>query len=239
MKVLIIDDDPEITETLTVALNIRWPEARIMRANCGRSGVDMVRAEMPDLVFLDIGLPDMDGFATCEAIREVSNVPVVMLTVRGSAFDKAKALELGADDYITKPFDHIELLARARSVLRRYQTQKERRHMLNVGGIEIDFAAHHVTKNGERVHLTPREFSLLWQLCSREGEVCETKTLVASVWGDSYVDAAGYILKNHIRKLRNKIEADPDNPRYILNVRGIGYKFVNPRPAAAAVEDPS
>lgn len=233
MKVLIIDDDPEITEMLTVALNMRWPEACIVSANCGRNGVEMVRTEAPDLVFLDIGLPDMDGFATCQAVRAVSDAPIVMLTVRGSAFDKAKALELGADDYITKPFDHIELLARARSVLRRYQSQKQRRHMLSMGDIQIDFAAHHVTKKGEPVHLTPREFSLLWQLCTREGEVCETRTLVAAVWGDSYVDAAGYILKNHIRKLRNKIEADPDNPQYILNERRIGYKFVGPRRSSA------
>ncbi|MBI2853402.1 MAG: response regulator transcription factor [Chloroflexi bacterium] len=226
MKVLIIDDDPEIQETLTIALNIRWPDAQIVSANTGKAGVDVIRKESPDLVFLDIGLPDMDGFATCRAIRAVSNIPIVMLTAKTSAFDKAKALELGADDYITKPFNHIELLARARSVMRRYQNQSERSRVLETGGIVIDFAAHKVIKDGTPVHLTPREFSLLWQMANKEGEVCEARSLMSSVWGNTYVDAAGYILKNHIRKLRNKIEDDPDNPRYILNERGVGYKFL-------------
>ena len=226
MKVLIIDDDPEITETLTVALNIRWPEAQIVNASTGKGGVSAVQKEEPDLVFLDIGLPDMDGFATCQAIRAVSGVPIVMLTVKSSAFDKAKALELGADDYITKPFNHIELLARAKSVMRRYQTQSENRHILEKGDLVIDFAAHKVTRNGSLIHLTPREFSLLWQLVSKEGEVCDIRSLVASVWGDAYLNASSYILKNHIRKLRAKIEHDPDNPSIILNERGVGYKFI-------------
>jgi DNA-binding response OmpR family regulator len=226
MKVLVVDDEPDVIEVVNLCFGLRWPDADVVSAATGDEAVKAVETEAPDLVLLDINLPDMDGFEVCQEIRRFSDVPILMVSARDSEVDKVRGLEMGADDYITKPFSHLELLARVRAVLRRYQNQLPSvGETFEAGDLRIDFASRQVTVRGQVVRLTPTEYSLLFHLTRNAGRVLPHHTLLAKVWGREYTDEIDY-LKVYIRRLRQKLEADPETVSRIVSERGVGYKFV-------------
>ncbi len=235
MKILIVDDAPEVVESVRLGFMLQWREVDVIGAGEGGAAVDLVEREAPDLVLLDIGLPDIDGYEVLRQIREFSDVPVIMLTARDDTMDKVKGLELGADDYVTKPFDHLELLARVRAVLRRLDmpAPKSRAPSFHAGDLEVDFAAQEARLRGQRLDLTPTEYKLLYHLVRNAGRVLPHGTLLAKVWGRDYVDEVDY-LRVYVRRLRDKLGDDPERPRYIRTERGLGYRFLTPAPAAAA-----
>jgi len=229
MKILIIEDDSEIVEAVSLCFQLRWSGATVISATQGAKGLDMVETETPDLVVLDIGLPDMDGFKVLREIRQFSQVPVIMLTVRGEDTDVAKGLELGADDYITKPFSHIELLARVQAVLRRAQgvsvTGDERPFVS--GKLSVDFASRTVKINGQPIKLTFTEYRLLYYLIKNEGRLLTHENLLNKVWGEGYTEARD-LLRVHIQHLRQKLGDSAESPKIIVTEHGMGYKFVRP-----------
>jgi two-component system KDP operon response regulator KdpE len=229
VKILVVDDAPEVVESVRLGLMVQWREVEVLAAGTGREGLDLVEREAPDLVLLDIGLPDMDGYKVLEEIRFFSDVPVVMLTARDNTVDKVKGLELGADDYVTKPFNHLELLARIKAVLRRLDmpAPKSRAPSFHSGDMEMDFDAQEVRVRGERVELTPTEYKLLYHLVRNAGRTLMHGTLLAKVWGRDYVDEVDY-LRVYVRRLRDKLGDDPEKPRYIRTERGLGYRFMRP-----------
>ena len=188
----------------------------------------MMESENPDLVVLDIGLPDIDGLQILKEIRGFSDVPIIMLTVRDRDVDVARALELGADDYITKPFSHVELLARVQSVLRRvHATGSGSEPPLVAGDLWVDFSSREVRVKGEEVKLTPTEFNLLYHLLRNAGRVVTQQSLLSKVWGyESAEEADARVVKVHMQHLRQKLGDAADNPQFIANVYGIGYKFI-------------
>lgn len=226
MKVLVVDDEPEIIEVVNLCFGLRWPEAEVISATNAEDALEAIENQSPDLVLLDIVLPGMDGFSLCQEIRGFSDVPVVMLSARDSEVDKVRGLEMGGDDYITKPFSHLELLARVRAVLRRYQNQIPAvGEVFESGNLRIDYASRTVTVNGNVVRLTPTEYSLLFHLTRNAGRVLPHHTLLAKVWGREYTDEIDY-LKVYVRRLRQKLEGDPETIGQIVSERGVGYKFV-------------
>jgi DNA-binding response OmpR family regulator len=226
MKVLVIDDEPEIIEVVNLCFGLRWPEADVESAGDGEVGLKLIEQDPPDLVLLDIVLPNMDGFEVCQEIRRISDVPIVMVSARDTEVDKVRGLEMGADDYITKPFSHLELLARVRAVLRRYQNQLPAvGEIFESGDLRIDYASRSVTVSTEPVRLTPTEYSLLFHLTRNVGRVLPHHTLLAKVWGREYTDEIDY-LKVYIRRLRQKLEGDPGTASRIISERGVGYKFL-------------
>jgi two-component system, OmpR family, KDP operon response regulator KdpE len=227
MKILIIDDDPDILEVVSLTFTMQWHDCEVVTASAGQLGLDKVEAEHPNAVLLDIGLPDMDGYEVCRQIRAFSDVPIIMLTARDSEIDKVRGLEIGADDYVTKPFSHLELLARVRAVLRRAAMPLPTSSVpdISVGRLTINFGRRDVTIDGKPVRLTPTEYNLLYHLVRNSGQVLPHATLLAKVWGHEYTEEIDY-LKVYIRRLREKIEQDPQNPRLILTERGVGYRFV-------------
>jgi DNA-binding response OmpR family regulator len=229
MKVLVIEDDPGIIEVVSLCFQLRWSGTTVISAADGRKGIDLVETETPDVVILDIGLPDIDGYQVLKEIRRFSDVPVLMLTVRGEDTDIAKGLELGADDYITKPFSHIELIARVQAVLRRSQglaiTDEER--PFTSGKLSVDFARNEVLLEGKPVKLTSTERKLLYHLIRNEGRILSHETLLSKVWGDNYNDARD-LLRVHIQHLRQKLGDNTESPNVIVTEHGIGYKFVRP-----------
>ena len=229
MKVLIIDDSPDIIEVVSLCFKLRWPSVELISSNRGEKGLDLIETKCPDLVILDIGLPDIDGFEVLKRIRLFSDVPVVLLTVRSQEIDKLKGFELGADDYITKPFSHLELLARVKAVLRRRNSLGEGEHPkpFALGNLNINFLMRQVLVHGREVKLTPIEYSLLYHLTRNAGRVMSHSELLEKVQGREYADASEN-LKVYIQRLRAKIEDDPANPKLILTERGIGYRFAKP-----------
>jgi DNA-binding response OmpR family regulator len=226
MKVLVIDDEPDVVEVVNLCFGLRWPDAEVDSAYDGEEGLKAVERNPPDLILLDIVLPSMDGFEVCQEVRRISDVPIVMVSARDSEVDKVRGLEMGADDYITKPFSHLELLARVRAVLRRYQSQLPAvGEVFESGDLRIDYASRSVTVCGEQVRLTPTEYSLLFHLTRNVGRVLPHHTLLAKVWGREYTDEIDY-LKVYIRRLRQKLEGDPDTVGRIISERGVGYKFI-------------
>ena len=229
MKVLVIEDDPGIIEVVSLCFQLRWSGTTVVSAPNGRKGIELVESESPEVVILDIGLPDIDGYQVLKEIRRFSDVPVLMLTVRGEDTDVARGLELGADDYITKPFSHIELIARVQAVLRRAQgiavTDDER--PFSAGKMSVDFARNEVLINGESVKLTSTERKLLYYLIRNEGRILSHESLLTKVWGDTYVDARD-LLRVHIQHLRQKLEDSAESPSIIVTEHGIGYKFIRP-----------
>ncbi len=227
MKILVVDDAPEVVESVRLGFMLQWREVEVIGAGDGESALDLVERETPDLVLLDIGLPDLDGYKVLEQIRLFSDVPIVMLTARDDTMDKVKGLELGADDYITKPFNHLELLARVKAVLRRLDmpAPKSRAPSFQAGDLEVDFAAQEARLRGERLDLTPTEYKLLYHLVRNAGRVLPHGTLLAKVWGREYVDEVDYV-RVYIRRLRDKLGDDPERPRYIRTERGLGYRFL-------------
>jgi two-component system KDP operon response regulator KdpE len=232
MKILIVDDEPDVIESVRLGFTLQWREIDVIGAGSGEAGLDAIERERPDIVLLDIGLPDIDGFEALRQIRAFSDVPVVMLTAHDDSMDKVKGLELGADDYVTKPFNHLELMARVKAVLRRLDmpAPATRAPSFRSGDLEVDFARQEARLRGERVDLTPTEYKLLYHLVRNAGHILQHGTLLAKVWGREYVDEVDYI-RVYIRRLREKLGDNPDNPRYIRTERGLGYRFVVDVPA--------
>jgi two-component system, OmpR family, KDP operon response regulator KdpE len=228
-KILVVDDEPDVVEALRIGFALQWREIDVVGAGDGATALDLIEREHPDIVLLDIGLPDMDGFEVLRQVRAFSDVAIVMLTARDDAIDKVKGLELGADDYVTKPFNHLELMARIRAVLRRLDMPgpATRAPSFRSGDLEVDFARQEVRMRGERIELTPTEYKLLYHLVRNAGHVLQHGTLLAKVWGREYVDEVDY-LRVYVRRLRDKLDDDPNEPRYIRTERGLGYRFVAP-----------
>ena len=224
MKLLIIEDDQGIIEAISLAFQIRWSEAQIVSTHSGRRGIELVEEETPDIIILDLGLPDMNGFEVLKAIRQFSAIPVLIVTVRGDEADIIKGLEWGADDYIIKPFRQLELLARIKAHIRR-QSQPE--GQIIIGPYKLNSEAGQFFKNGELINLTITESMILQQLMSNAGQVILRSNLIELVWGSDY-PGANDSLKVHIRRLRTKIEDNPSNPRLIITKPGIGYSFSKP-----------
>jgi two-component system KDP operon response regulator KdpE len=229
MRIIVVDDEPDVVESVRLGFTLQWREVDVLGAGDGEAALDAVEAERPDIVLLDIGLPGLDGFEVLRRIREFSDVPVVMLTARDDAMDKVKGLELGADDYVTKPFNHLELMARVKAVLRRHDmpAPASRAPSFRSGALEMDFARQEVRLGGERLELTPTEYNLLYHLVRNAGHVMTHGTLLAKVWGREYVDEVDYV-RVYIRRLRDKLGDDPDEPRFIRTERGLGYRFLPP-----------
>jgi DNA-binding response OmpR family regulator len=229
VNVLVVDDAPEVVDSVRFGFAVQWREVDLLSAGTGKEALELVERESPDLVLLDVGLPDMDGFKVLEELRFFSDVPVIMLTARDDTIDKVKGLELGADDYVTKPFNHLELLARIKAVLRRLDMPppKSRAPSFRSGDLEMDFAAQEVRVKGQPVRLTPTEYKLLYHLVRNAGRTLPHGTLLAKVWGREYLDEVDY-LRVYVRRLRDKLGDDPEKPRHIRTERGLGYRFLCP-----------
>ena len=225
-RLLLIDDDPMITEPLARQLGLAGYE--VLVAHNGRSGLELAQAEQPDLVVLDVMMPEMDGWEVCQKLRQSSVVPILMLTALGDEVDRILGLELGADDYLTKPFSIRELKARIKALLRRVELDQQtvpERHQLTVGDIRVELDSRQVYKDGELLQLRYKEFELLSLLLSEAGDVVTRAELFDKIWGTDWLGDTR-TLDVHIRWLREKIEADPSQPRYIQTVRGVGYRLV-------------
>jgi two-component system response regulator RegX3 len=226
-RILIIEDEPGLAESVRYALESEGFDVNV--ASGGVSGLDAARRNSPDLVVLDLMLPEMSGLDVCRQIRLSSDVPIIMLTAKDSEADKVTGLELGADDYLTKPFSMRELVARIRAHLRRAAKSgvlADTNEVLRGGPIELDIDAH-VTRVGEDVvELRPKEFELLESLMRRKNRLAARHTLIDEVWGPSYFGDTK-TLDVHIKRLREKLETDSSNPKHIVTVRGLGYKFVD------------
>ncbi len=233
MKILVIEDAKEIVETISLCFELRWPGVDIVSTAEGGQGLTLTETESPDVVILDLGLPDMDGFDVLKEVRSFSNVPVIIVTVRGEEIDKIKGLELGADDYITKPFSHMEFLARIQAVLRRTSLpqSKTAEKPFHSSRLNIDFATRTVIVDGQPIKITPTEYNLLHYLVMNADTTLTHRALLEKVWGEEYVDSPEY-LKVYIQRLRNKLEADSSKPQLIISQRGIGYKFARPPSAS-------
>jgi two-component system KDP operon response regulator KdpE len=225
MKVLIIEDDKEIVDAISLAFQIRWPEAKVVSTRLGEKGVELVESETPDIVILDLGLPDINGFEVLRQIRLFSSVPIIILTVRAEETDIVKGLEWGADDYIVKPFRQLELLARVRALIRRQTPAEE--ETLVVGPLRLEATTGQLLHNNKEIALTITESRLLSQLMRNAGHVVTHSSLAEAVWGNDYPGAADSI-KVHIRRLREKIEADPSHPQLVLTKAGVGYFLARP-----------
>jgi two-component system KDP operon response regulator KdpE len=208
-------------------MNLESEGLRVITATNGREALDHLREEMPDIIILDVMMPGMDGFETLRRIRTASQVPIIMLTAKDEESDRIKGLELGADDYVGKPFSHRELVSRIKAVLRRHYLPAPATlgHVDVDNRLSIDFNKREVLINGERINLRPTEYRLLYHLVQRAGYVMNHNELLAKVWGPEYHDETHY-LRLYVTYLRQKIEVDPANPVYILTERGVGYRFV-------------
>jgi len=226
-RVLVVDDDARILKFVRATLESTGYDVRLARD--GRSALDHVESDQPDLILLDLVLQDMDGFEVCQRVREFSTVPIIVLTAKGSGADKVRALDLGADDYLTKPFETAELLARVRAVLRRasFSGEPEALPVFTCGQVQVDFAWRRVLVAGREVSLSPTEYKVLHQLVTNAGRVLVHEELLARVWGPEYRGEVEY-LRSYVRHLRRKMEPDPAEPRYILTQSGVGYYFRAP-----------
>ena len=222
--VLVVDDEPRMTRF--IRMNLELEGYRVIEAHDGLEALDKVRTNLPALVILDAMMPELDGFETLGILRETSSVPVIMLTVRADEEDKVRGLELGADDYVPKPFGLGELKARIEALLRRTRrlSPDPADTIYDDGNLRIDLRRQQVYRQGSIVNLSRREFALLACLVQQLGQVISHRDLLASVWGQEYADATGY-LSLYVRYLRQKLEDDPSNPRYIITRWGVGYFF--------------
>ena len=222
-KILIVEDEATVRDTL--ALNLRAEGYTVLAAGDGATGLRLAREEDPDLVVLDLMLPELDGLSLTRMLRRDSQVPIIMLTARGTEMDKITGLETGADDYVVKPFSLGELLARVRANLRRATTDtRAAAARLQAGDLVLDLLGRRATLAGEEVKLTHREFDLLAELMRNQGAVLSRDLLLTRVWGYDYVGDS-HTVDVHIRWLREKIEADPSAPQRLTTVRGVGYRF--------------
>lgn len=222
-RILVIDDEPQIRRALRVGLEREGYGVTL--AASGEEGLDSAAEHPPDLVILDLAMPGMDGFEVCRQLREWSRAPVIVLSVREGEADKVRALDLGADDYLTKPFGMGELAARVRAAMRRAAAaQAPEPPTLELDGLRIDFARRQVTVDGAEVHLTPIEYDLLRLLAQNAGRVLTHRQLLTKVWGSEYSEDT-HTLRVHVANLRGKIEPDPARPRFIRTEPRVGYRF--------------
>ena len=223
--ILVADDDPQILRL--VARNLQLDGYEVTTATDGQEALDQLEAHTFDLAILDVMMPKLDGFTVCARVREFSSMPIIMVTARGQDQDKIRGLDLGADDYLTKPFSVEELLARVRSVLRRSQfaSNQEGQHVrpvITIGELLVDFAQHRVTMKDQELDLTPIEYRLLAYLAQNAGRVVTQDLLLEHVWGEEYVGES-HLLQVNVNRLRRKLEDDPARPRYLLTKMGVGY----------------
>ena len=238
MRILIIEDEPIISDTVTICFNLQWPEAEVVVAESGEEGLKLATRQAPDVTILDVGLPGIDGYETLRYLRGVTRAPVIMLTARDGEISRVKGLEWGADDYLTKPFSHIELVARVRASLRRSVAESTERTMgiyrNEAAGLQMDLDSRTVTRHGQTISLAPLEYSMLYHLTHNDGRVMTHQNLLTKVWGQEYAQEEDY-LKVYIRRLRAKLNDDPEDPELIHNKRGVGYVFqVRPRAVDAS-----
>ena len=224
ITILVVDDEPRLRDV--TRLNLEMEGYRVVEAGTGYEAIERLRQELPDLIIMDVMMPEMDGFAALKQIRELSTTPVIMLTVRNDERDRIRGLDLGADDYMTKPFSTPELLSRVKAVLRRtFMPAPTRRARVTVDDdLSIDFDRREVLVRGQHVTLRPTEARLLYHLVSNAGRLLSHATLLSKVWGREYRDEDHYV-RLYITYLRQKIERDPTHPEYILTERGMGYRF--------------
>ncbi len=225
--ILVIDDEPQILRAMRTILTEK--QFKVTTAGRGEEGLALAATNEPDLVILDLGLPDMDGVEVCTRLREWTQIPIIILSVRDSERDKVAALDQGADDYLTKPFGIEELLARVRVALRHSASRKgaqgAQSKLVKAGPVTIDLAWHIVKNGDEEVKLTGTEYKLLAYLAANHGRVLTHQSILTHVWGEADADHTEY-LRVYMRQLRKKLEADPERPQYILTEPGIGYRFV-------------
>ena len=221
-KILVVDDERKIVDIVKAYLEKEGFKVAV--AYDGKAALDMAKSQAPDLIVLDLMLPEISGWDVCRTLRAESNVPIIMLTARDEDTDKIVGLELGADDYVTKPFNPKELVSRVKAVLRRAEGAVVKKKIIEFADLSMDLERHEVRRGDRLVELTPTEFELLRVLAESPGRVYSRMQLLDKVQGDAY---EGYerTIDSHIKNLRRKVEADPDQPRYVLTVRGIGYKF--------------
>jgi two-component system, OmpR family, KDP operon response regulator KdpE len=223
-KILVVDDEQCIVQLVT--MNLEMEGFQVINAADGYEALEKVTRELPDLVILDVMMPDMDGFETLKRIRELSQVPVIFLSVKGQEFDRVHGLDLGADDYMTKPFSPRELISRIKAVLRRTEAKSlaTTSEIVVDDELRINFDQRKVIVRGKEVILRPTEYRLLYQLVTNAGKLLTHETLLSRVWGPEYRDEDQYV-RLYITYLRQKIEKDSKNPKYILSERGLGYRF--------------
>jgi two-component system KDP operon response regulator KdpE len=224
MKVLVIEDDREIVEVISLVFEIRWPEARVVSTHLGKKGVELVETEGPDVVILDLGLPDISGFDVLGEIRAFSDVPVLILTVRGEETDVVRGLERGADENMVKPFRQLELVSRVQALIRRAGGSFKEKPLV-WGKLHFVPGTRQLFSDGNEISVTRTEATILERLMRKNGEVATHSELAEAIWGSEYPDAVDS-LRVHIRRLRQKIEADPDNPRVIATRSGVGYMLI-------------
>jgi two-component system KDP operon response regulator KdpE len=227
-KILVIEDSPEIVEAIDLTIGIRWPSATILKTESGCEGLEIVEKERPELVILDLGLPDLNGFEVLKQLRSFSQVPVIILTVRSDEADIVKGLELGANDYIVKPFKQMELLSRVNNQIREVSPVGPDGAPLVTDKLQLYPTTHEVIFNSRHIDLTPIESSLLSALIMNKGQIVTHTNLIKKAWGEYYPDLTPS-LKVHIRRLRQKLESDPSNPQVIMTKTGVGYYFVQPK----------
>jgi two-component system KDP operon response regulator KdpE len=226
MRILLVDDERDLLEITSTIFRLHWAQCDLLCASDGEEALRRFFEDEPDLIILDVAMPRLSGLDVLRRVRQVSNIPIILLTVKGDELDKVRGLEMGADDYITKPFSHLELLARVRAVLRRAEmiAPTERAPSFCCNDFRMNYDCREVSVQGRAIDLTPTEYNLLYVLVRNAGHVLTHETLLKHVWGEEYAGELDY-LKVYIRRLRGKIEPNPANPYYILTERGLGYKF--------------
>jgi two-component system KDP operon response regulator KdpE len=225
-RILVVDDEERMVRF--IRMNLEYDGFQVSEAFNGKQAIQKIRDVTPDLILLDVMMPDLDGFEVLETVREVSNVPIIMLTAKGEEDDRVRGLELGADDYVTKPFSPRELVSRVKAVLRRTEGASGSMHgLIEVDDrLKIDFDRREIWLEGKLVKLRPTEYRMLYHLVQNAGWVVTHDQLLTKVWGYEYRDEPHYV-RLYINYLRQKLEADPSNPKYILTERGVGYRFVD------------
>lgn len=230
LKVLVIEDDAATVETVSLAFEFRWPGSIVLSSDKGSEAAELVEKESPDVVILDLGLPDMDGIEVLREVRQFSNVPLIILTARTEDSVVVRGLEAGADDYVTKPFDSMVLLARVKNALGHSHMPQLRGEQRRIDAVRltIDLSAHIVTVDSKTVALTATEWMLLSELVTNEGRLVTQERLAERLWGENAFEAQSTI-RSYVARLRTKLGDDPQNPRIILTERGTGYRFIRPR----------
>jgi two-component system alkaline phosphatase synthesis response regulator PhoP len=224
-KILVIEDEPGIR--LSLVDELESTGYQVFTAGDGETALAIAGRERPDLILLDLMLPVLDGYEVCKRLRmRGDRTPLIMLTVKDKEIDKVLGLELGADDYMTKPFSLRELTARVKAVFRRTEERSSGLESFSFRGIDLDFKNFEASKKGKKVDLTPLEFHMLKLLVERKGEVLKRDDFLDRIWGEDNVSVSSRTVDSHIANIRKKIEDDPSNPRHILSIRGVGYKFV-------------
>ncbi|MCY3914903.1 MAG: response regulator transcription factor [Chloroflexi bacterium] len=224
-RILVVDDEPRMIGF--IRMNLELEDHLVIEARNGLQALDAIRTQLPDLVLLDVMMPELDGFETLRMLREFSDIPVIMLTAKGEENDKVYGLELGADDYITKPFGPRELSSRVKAIFRRMEKPTTEEAILQIDDrLSVDFNRREIIVKGERIKLRPTEYRLLYHLVRNAGWTIPHDQILQKVWGYEYRDEAHYV-RLYVNYLRDKIEEDPSDPQYIITERGVGYRFVD------------